>query len=79
MHILMATVDALKISSDDIVLNRTTLQQMREKNRQDQFNEAKSDTIDKVTNSILNSYYWYNFISLIHRIHNIFFVQSIIF
>lgn len=48
MHILMATTEALDISADDLVLNRTTLQKIREKNRHDQFYEAKSDTIDKV-------------------------------
>lgn len=53
MHILMATVDALDIPSDDLVLNRTSLQQIREKNRQNQFDEAKSDTIDKVIHLIL--------------------------
>lgn len=59
MHLLMATIDALGISTDNLVLNRTTLQKIREQNRHDQFDEAKSDTIDKVIH--------YNYIFLFLR------------
>lgn len=58
MHILMATVDALDIPSDDIVLSRTSLQQIREENRHYQSNEAKSDTIDKVYYILSNNIYF---------------------
>lgn len=59
MHILMATVDALEISSDDLVLNRTSLQQMRENNRHYQFGVAKSEFIENVMHLHLSSYYYY--------------------
>lgn len=48
MHILMATIDALEISADELVLNRTSLQQLRQENRHDQFDGAKSEFIEKV-------------------------------
>lgn len=48
MHILMATVEALEIPADNLVLNRTSLQQLRENNRHNQFGEAKSEFIDNV-------------------------------
>lgn len=48
MHILMATVEALEIPADNLVLNRTSLQQLRENNRHYQFGEAKSEFIDNV-------------------------------
>lgn len=53
MHILMAAVDALNIPYDNLVLNRTSLQQIRANNRHNQFDEAKSDTIDKVIHLFL--------------------------
>lgn len=58
MHILMATIDALEISADNLVLNRTSLQQSRENNRHYQFGEARSELIDKVIRLYLSSYYF---------------------
>lgn len=54
MHILMATVEALNIPADDIVLNRTSLQECRESNRKSQYDEAKSEFIDNVIIRISN-------------------------
>lgn len=48
MHILMATVEAMEIPADDLVLNRTSLQEAREKNRKSQYDEAKTEFIDNV-------------------------------
>lgn len=48
MHILMATVEALGIPADNLVLNRTSLQQLRENNRHYQFGVAQSEFIDNV-------------------------------
>lgn len=48
MHVLMATVDALEISADNLVLNRTSLQEAREENRKSQYDEAKTEFIDNV-------------------------------
>ncbi|CAH0550908.1 unnamed protein product [Brassicogethes aeneus] len=48
MHILMATVEALEIPADNKVLNRTSLQQLRQNNRHYQFGEAKSEFLDNV-------------------------------
>lgn len=48
MHILMAAVEALEIPANDLVLNRSSLQLLRESNRHKQFGEAKSDFIDNV-------------------------------
>lgn len=56
MHILMATVEALEISPDDLVLNRTSLQQLRESNRHYQFGEARSEFIENVIRLNLSSY-----------------------
>ncbi|XP_055309591.1 uncharacterized protein LOC129573248 [Sitodiplosis mosellana] len=49
MHILMATVDALKIPAVNLVLNRTSLQESREENRRIQYDESKSDFIDNLS------------------------------
>lgn len=57
MHILMATVDALEISTDDLVLNRTSLQRMRESNRHYESDDAKSELVDKVMTLNLSSSY----------------------
>lgn len=66
MHILIATVEALGISADELVLNRTSLEQMREQNRQHQSDDAKSDLVDKVMILNLISYYFeYVFSSLL--------------
>lgn len=48
MHILMATMEALEIPADDLVLNRTSLQETREDNRKSQYDEAKAEFIDNV-------------------------------
>lgn len=48
MHILMATVDALEISTENLVLNRTSLQQLLETNRHYQYGEAKPEFFDNV-------------------------------
>lgn len=48
MHILMAAVEALEVPPNDLILNRTTLQELRESNRHKQFGEAKSDFFDNV-------------------------------
>lgn len=48
MHILMAVMEALKIPADDLILNRSSLQLLRENNRHKMFGEAKSDFIDNV-------------------------------
>lgn len=48
MHLLTATIDALKIPADDLVLNRTSLQESREENRRIHYDEAKSEFIDNV-------------------------------
>lgn len=48
MHILMAVIEALKIPADDLILNRSSLQLLRENNRHKMFGEAKSDFIDNV-------------------------------
>lgn len=48
MHILMATVDALGISTDDVILNRTSLHELREENRHHQFGDVKSEFFDNV-------------------------------
>lgn len=53
MHLIMATIDALDVSADNLVINTTTLQHLREKNRHDQFNEAQADIIDKVLSCIV--------------------------
>lgn len=53
MHLIMATIDALDVSADSLVINTTTLQHLREKNRRDQFDEAQADTINKVMSCIV--------------------------
>lgn len=58
MHILMAAIEALEIPTDNLVLNRTSLQQLRENNRHYQFGEARSELIDKVIRLNLSSYYF---------------------
>lgn len=70
MHILMAVVAALGIPADEIVLNRTSLQKIREENRRNQFDEAKSDLIDKVISLFLNSHYFVYVVSLLLPIYN---------
>lgn len=50
MHILMATIDALDVDADGVVLNRTSLQQMRENNRHYNSVEEKSELIEQVIN-----------------------------
>lgn len=59
MHILMATLDALNIPADELVLNYTTLYELREKNREDHSEDAKTELFDKVIflNISLNIYY----------------------
>ncbi|CAH0555072.1 unnamed protein product [Brassicogethes aeneus] len=49
MHILMATVEALEIPADNVVLIRTSLQQLRQNNRHYQFGEAKSEFLDNLS------------------------------
>lgn len=56
MHILMAAIEALEIPADDLVLNRTSLQQLRENNRHYQFGEARSELIEKVIRLNLSRY-----------------------
>lgn len=57
MHILTATAEALSISVDDLVLNRSTLRDIREQNRFSSSDEAKSELIEKVILMFnLNSY-----------------------
>lgn len=56
MHILMATLQALDIPSDDVVLNRSCLRKIREENRQNRSDEAKSDIIDKVKYYLMSTY-----------------------
>lgn len=63
MHILMAAVDALDIDADSLVLNRTSLQQMRDNNRHFQSIEQKSELLDKVISVKLSYYY---FVYLLH-------------
>lgn len=58
MHILMAVLAALGIPLDNIVLNRTTLQEQRKINRQKQFEETKNEFIDNVIYLNLISYYF---------------------
>lgn len=58
MHILMAAIEALEAPADDLVLNRTSLQQMRENNRHYLFGEAKSEFIDNVIRTHLSSYHF---------------------
>lgn len=48
MHILMATVEGLGIPVDEIVLNRTSLQQFRKQNRQQGSDDAKHELFEKV-------------------------------
>lgn len=48
MHILMATIEALEIPANDVVLNRTSIQDLREDNRKSQYNEAKAEFIENV-------------------------------
>lgn len=48
MHILMATIGALEIPANDVVLNRTSIQDLREDNRKSQYNEAKAEFIENV-------------------------------
>lgn len=48
MHILMATVEALANPADELVVNRTSLQQLRKNNRQKQFHDAKYELFDEV-------------------------------
>ena len=45
---MLATVDALEIPADNLVLNRTSLKESREENRRIQCDESKSDFIDNV-------------------------------
>lgn len=64
IHCISSTIEALDIFADEIVLNRTTLQQLREKNRHNVFDEAKTDLIDKVIDLSLclcTKYYEYDF------------------
>lgn len=58
MHLLVAIAEALAIPVDDLVLNRTTLQQLRIKNRHSEFDAAKSDTINRVIYIFLS---WFHF------------------
>lgn len=48
MHLLTATVAALMVPIDDLVLNRTCLQEAREANRRVQYDESKANFIDNV-------------------------------
>lgn len=48
MPILMTSVEALQIPADELVINRTTLQQIRQNYRQYQSTEVKSQFIYKV-------------------------------
>lgn len=57
MHILTATIEALEISVDELVLNRTTLQQKRKENRHQESDDAKYELSDKVIVLNLNNYY----------------------
>lgn len=59
MHILMAAVEALEVNPDNLVLNRTSLQDSREENRRTQYDEAKSNFIDDVIR-ILHACLLYN-------------------
>lgn len=51
MHVLMATIDALQIPADQLVINRTTIQKLRNSNRPNQYYEY--DLVDKVRKLIL--------------------------
>lgn len=56
MHILMAVLHALNIAAEDLVLNYTTLNQLREKNREDHSEDAKTELLDKVIHLNIISY-----------------------
>lgn len=58
MHILMATVDASNIPADDLVLNRSTVRQTRQRNRNNQFDEAKIEFIEKVIRLYISNLYF---------------------
>lgn len=44
----MATIESLEIPTGEMVLNRTSIQDLREDNRKSQYNEAKAEFIENV-------------------------------
>lgn len=48
MHILIATLDALHIDSDSVVLNRSTLQELRQECRHYESGAIKAEFIENV-------------------------------
>lgn len=60
----MAVIDALpEVNANNLVLNRTSLQQDRDDNRHYQSLEEKSELIDKVI-SLKLSYYYFEYVDL---------------
>lgn len=57
MHILMAAVEALEVPADELVINRTSMQQLRSANRHNQYDDERSDFVDKVKKLNLISFY----------------------
>lgn len=57
----MATVEALEIPADELVLNRTSLQQLRQNNRHQ--SEKKSEFIEQVI-SLKLSYCYFEYVVL---------------
>lgn len=73
MHILMATIDALNIPADGLVLNRSAIRQTRQRNRINRFVEAKTEFIEEVIRLYFSILYFIDLVCFVQ----IFFKYSI--
>lgn len=57
MHIIMATIDALEINPEEVIISRSSLHRLRNNNRHYQHDESQSQFIQRVIDLNLGKYF----------------------